>query len=256
MRIGRWMAPVTALAVTTTLVACDDGTGPELPDEMVDDVALVAADAVLEDVALMTTPWAFGGASPSQVPGGHGMGGMGGAWSGTRSVTFYDVTGAVQDAYDDATTARIHFVMQMEHSVTRDAWSASVARSRDETVSGLEGQETTRTFDGTGTETIQRSRHLGDGTERSYAMEGSFTKTAVVVPVPGSESRWPLSGTIHRTMSVTVVGAPDGDHTRSLDITVTFDGDSTATAVVGDRTFEIDLAARAGRNPLRRMHGR
>lgn len=250
MRIARGMAPACGLALALVVAACDDGTAPEVPDEMVDDVALVVADAVLEDVGLMTAPWAFGPRAAGAPPGGHGLGG---ALSGTRSVTFYDASGAVQDAYDAQSTARIHYLMEAEGSVSRGAWSASVARSRDETVSGLEGEETTRTFDGTGSESVERSRHLDDGTERSYRMNGSSTKTAVVVPVPGSDPRWPLSGTIQRTVEVEVTGGPGGDRSRTLDVTVTFDGDSTALVTIGDRTFEIDLAARDGRNPLRRI---
>lgn len=250
MRITRRMAGACGLALALAVAACDDGTAPEVPDEMAEDVALVVADAVLEDVGLMTTPWAFGVRSAAAPPDGHGLGG---ALSGTRSVTFYDAAGVVQDAYDALTTARIHYLAEVEGSVSRGAWSASVARSRDETVSGLEGEETTRTFDGTGSESVERSRHLDDGTERNYRMNGSSTKTAVVVPVPGSEPRWPLSGTIQRTVEVEITGGEGGDRSRTLEVTVTFDGDSTALATVGDRTFEIDLAARDGRNPLRRI---
>jgi hypothetical protein len=87
-------------------------------------------------------------------------------------------------------------------------------------------------------------------------MVGSFTKTDVVVPVPGSESPWPLSGTIHRTMTVTVTGGVNGDFTRDVDVTITFDGDETANAVINGESFEIDLSARAGQDPIRQGFGR
>lgn len=244
------------MTAALALAGCEQATGPEADDEgFLEDMALVAADAALEDVALMTGVFGFGSLSPAAaapgVPGGgHGLGG---ALSGTRSVTFYDATGAEQDRYDAETTASIHYVMEVAGSVERDAWSASLERTRDEIVSGLAGRETTRTFNGTGTEHVSRSRHLDDGSDRSYVMDGEFTKSNVVVPVPGAETRWPLSGTIHRTMTVVVTNGPDGDRTRTVDITITFDGDETATGTINGRTFEIDLSTRRGRNPVRRF---
>lgn len=247
-----------ATAVLAALGGCADSTAPEIDDALLADMALVAADATLEDLALMTATFGFGG--PAAAPGMPGMPGgghgIGGPLSGTRSVTFYDAAGVEQDAYDAITTASIHYVMELAGSVERETWSASMERTRDETVTGLAGEETTRTFNGFGSESMSRSRHLDDGVERAYAMEGEFTKTDVVVPVPGSDPRWPLSGTIHRTMTVTVTNGSDGSGTRTVDVTITFDGDQTATGIINGETFEIDLAARRGQNPVRHFRGR
>jgi len=119
------------------------------------------------------------------------------------------------------------------------------------TVTGLAGVETTRTFNGTGTEDVVRSRTLDDGSESTFDLEGSFTHEDLVVPVPGSSTKYPLSGRITRTMEVTVVNSPKGDFTRDVTVVVTFDGDSTATAVVDGKTYEIDLTARSGAFPLK-----
>ena len=254
---GGSVAAVAALA----LAGCgDSGTAPQLSDELLLNAAVVVADATIEDVNLVSTGFAFGAVGAPELSGGMGGGpgepggrhGIGGDLSGTREVTFYDASGAEQEAYDRDTTASIHFMLELAGEVTRDTWSASIERLRDMTVSGLEGTENTRTFNGSGSETISRSRTLDDGSEATHDMDGTFTYDDVVVPVPGSDSRWPLSGTIHRTLNVTVVNGPNGDYTKTLDVTITFDGDETATAVINGETVEIDLSTREGHFPIRR----
>ena len=250
-----------ALATTLGLGACGDGsTGPQLLDQALSlNAAMVAADATLEDITLARAPLGFvhggmglgpgGGMGPAGRPGGEM--GIGGSLSGTRSVTFYDAAGKEQAAYDSLTTARIHLVLDIAGDVERGVWSGSVKRTRDMTVTGLAGVETTRTVNGTGSEDVQRSRTLDDGTEASFDMEGSFTQESVVVPVPGSAKRYPLSGKITRKMKVSVVNGPKGDETRDVTVVITFDGDNTATAVVNGEAHEIDLDARPGAFPFR-----
>jgi hypothetical protein len=53
-------------------------------------------------------------------------------------------------------------------------------------------------------------------------------------------------------MTVTVT-RPDGERTRNVEIVITFDGDSTATAIVNGEEVEIDLSTREGRLPFRRL---
>ena len=249
-----------ALAATLGLGACgDESTGPELLDQALSlNAAVVAADATLEDITLARTPFAFvhgglglgpgAGVGPAGRPGG--ALGIGGALSGTRTVTFYDAGGTVQPAYDSLTTASMHVVVDIAGDVERGAWSSTVKRTRDMTVSGLAGVEATRTVNGKGTEDVQRSRTLNDGTETSYDMEGAFTQESMVIPAPGSDKKYPLSGKITRTMKVSVVNGPNGDETRDVTVVITFDGDATATAVVNGETYEIDLDARTGAFPL------
>jgi hypothetical protein len=181
--------------------------------------------------------------------------GIGGALTGTRSVTFYDAAGRVQTAYDSLTTASIHFVLDIAGDVERGGWSGSVSRTRDMTVTGIAGIETTRTFNGKGSESVKRSRTLDDGSDATFDVDGSFVQSNLVVPAPGAEKKYPLSGKITRTMSVKVVNGPKGDVTRSVSVVITFDGDNTATAVVNGETLEIDLDARPGAFPLRGFLG-
>ncbi|MHB1191703.1 MAG: hypothetical protein ACYC6F_01540 [Longimicrobiales bacterium] len=260
MKTRKMVTLSLALAAALGVGACsEESTGPELLDQTLSlNAAIVAADATLEDITLARTPFAFvhgglglgpgGGLGPAGRPGG--AFGIGGSLSGTRSVTFYDDTGAVQTAYDSLTTASMHVVVDIAGDVDRAVWSSTVKRTRDMTVSGLLGVEATRTVTGKGTEDVQRSRTLSDGTETSYDMQGTFTQEGLVVPVPGSDKKYPLSGTITRTMRVSVVNGFNGDETRDVTVVITFDGDATATAVVNGETYEIDLDARTGSFPL------
>lgn len=264
MMMTKKTLPTVALVASLALGACaDEALTPDLLDEaLAYHAAIVAADATLEDLTLARAPFAFGpGAAPALAPGagpagrpGGGMG-IGGSLSGTRSVTFYDADGAEQDAYDALTTAKIRYVMDIEGDVARGPWTGSVSRTREMTVSGLIGEEATRTHDGTGSEQVARSRTLDDGSEATFDLDGTFLQEAVVVPVPGSEPRYPLSGTVTRTMKVAVVNSPRGDVSRDVTVVITFNGTNTATALVNGEPHEIDLDARPGAFPLRGRFG-
>jgi len=247
-RSGRILA-VLGVALTG---ACTDTSGPDaLDDALLLDMAIVAADATLEDFGVWSTHFGFspqGG--PSGVPGRPGgRDGIGSPLSGTREMTFFDAAGNVQDEFDELTTASIHYVSDVSGEVARDNWTATISRTRDKTITGLEGEETHRTWNGTGTEDIARSRHTDDGA-RSYEMTGNFTYHDVVVPIPGSDPRYPISGSISRTMNA-VMTSGDETRTREVEMTITFDGDETATIIVNGEEREIDLSTREGRNPLR-----
>jgi len=250
------------LAAVGTIVlvgaACDQSTGPELLDDaLAMDLAIVAADATIEDLNLWMSPFEFGGAATAPAigapgrPGGHG--GFDGEFSGTRSITFFDAEGLEMDRYHALETESMNIVLDIEGSVERDTWSATIVRTRDMTVSGLSGEEVTRTWNGSGTEMVTRSRNSEDA-ERSRTIDGTFEHEDVVVPIPGSDSRRPISGTIRRSMTVsTTIG--DETTTRQVDIVITFDGDDTAIVTVNGVEMEIDLTAREGRNPVRRIGG-
>jgi hypothetical protein len=252
-RTRGWL--VLALAVAGA--GCSETAGLDaIDDGALRDLAIVAADETLEEVNTFAQPFGFGplGEGPGAGrPGGrHGFGAEG---SGTTSRTFYDAEGALQDEYDELSTARIEVETIVDGGVSRDGWTASVYRERLMTITGLEGEETHRTMNGAGVSETTRSRHTDEG-DRTYEMSGSFTMTDVVVPIPGSEPRYPVSGTVTRTMSGTRTDA-DGTESRSMEMTVTFDGDETAVAIVNGEEYEIDLSARSGGRPWgRRGPGR
>jgi len=253
--------------------ACEDGVGPssyqtERPtlnnNQFTMDMALVAADAVLEDIDAWGSEFDFGiglgfeaATSVNQQksskkfhpckPGHHKLG-----WSCTREVSFFDEDGNSQTAYDKLTTERVHAVTDISGDVSREKWSALVNRERDMNITGLAGENTHRTINGSGTVDVSKSRHLKDGSTREYDMTGTFTKTNVVMPVRGTTPRYPTSGTITRSMQAKVVNGRKGDREKSVEMTITFDGDSTANMVVNGEELEIDLTTRKGKNPLRR----
>ena len=225
------------------LAACSDTAGPNGSalafDELVTlDVAMVAADGVLENLAAMQQ--SFGGALGTAP------------MTGTRTVTFLDADGNQQDAFDELTTATIHIVSEFSGEVDRESWSASMLRTRDMTISGLEGEETTRTANGSGTVAVTRSRHTDDSGTRTHEMTGTSLVDNVVHGVPREENPYPLSGSITMDMTVNITNGPDGDVTRTRTVVVTFNGTQFATMTVDGESFEVDLSTRSGGHPFRR----
>ena len=189
------------------IAACSDVAGPgsELDEQLTLDVAMVAADATLEDLVDMGQLMA-GGVLPAPAEDG--------TRSATRTVTFFDADDNEQTAHDPETTASIHVVMEGSREFSRESWTASGTRARDLWITGLQGVETTRTVNGTGSGTITRSSHTDADEDRTYDMSTASTIADVVHPVPRTDDSWPLSGTITREISVTITNGPDGDVTR------------------------------------------
>lgn len=226
------------------LAACSDTVGPDaFEDSLTLDVAMIAADAAIDEFGDMG--WLFGGGglqAPSEASTG----------TRTRTATFFDADGNEQEARDPLTTASIHLLVESTHEFSRDSWTGTGTRSRDLWITGLEGEETTRIVNGTGTSTVTRSQHTdADGT-RTYDMSGTSVIENVVHPVPRTDEAWPLSGTITRDVTINVVNGPDGDVTKSRTVVITFNGTNLATMTVDGESFEIDLSTRSGRHPFRR----
>ncbi len=230
-----------ALLTTIALAACNDANGPSEEDLALNEaVAEVAADAAIADVqqmffALNAEP-ALGASYDAAAP----------PRDFSRTVTFYDVLGTIMDAYNSETTASINIVVEASGTVERDGWTASVTRSRDFTVSGLEGAETSRTWNGTGSGTVAGSQHTDEHGDRSYDMASSVVIDAVVRDLPRDLNPWPMSGTITRTVTVTITTA-DGVVTRERTAVLTFNGTQFAILRLNgdDQEYEVDLAARA-----------
>ncbi len=234
----------TKIAFMTAFIfaACSDATAPE-SDPLIDaDVALMAADAAIDDLRSMSN--LFGGLVGAPAPMSADT------LTRTRVITFYDAEGNVQDAHDPVTTASINVVVDVSGNVVRDNWTATIERHRDMTASGLEGDETTRIWNGSGNGNVQGTHTDSSGT-RSYNMSGTSLIVDVVRGLPREENPYPLSGTINRDITVTVIGGPDGDVTRQRTVSITFNGTQFASLTVNGETFEVDLAARDGRHPIR-----
>lgn len=250
-RSGRRQRPFLNVWSSATLSAlalagCSDAsTGPDSADELTSAVAALAADAALEDLATMDAV-VLGPGGAFAPPYGEG------SFERERTVTFFDAGGAEQDAYHPLETASLRFVLSIGGEVSRDGFFASVERHRDTRVTGLLGEEETRTWNGEGDSRWERVR-LNDDGERSYEAEATLVIDDVVRSVDRAANPWPLSGTITRTVEITIVNGPNGDETRERTVVITFDGTQFATLTIdGEAANDVDLATREGRNPLRR----
>lgn len=236
-----------ALLSTFALAACNDANGPSALDQAIDeDVALVAADAVLEDLQQMSVSLGF------QAASGVSFDVAAPPRNFSRTVTFFDAAGNQQDAYNPLTTASMRMLIEMSGAVERDGWTATIARSRDVTVSGLVGEEMERTWNGTSSTAVTRSQHTDANGTRTYDMSGVGTIADVVRGVPRDVNPWPLSGTITRSITVVITNGPDGDVTRERTVLVTFNGTQFATLTVNGEEFELDLAALQSDRAVRR----
>ncbi len=246
-----------AIGVAVLLAACNtEGTGPELtPLQSLilnRDVALVAADAVGQDIEIMGGPGgSFGfGFAPSSAgsdePNHPFRCGTNEREHLTiiRTCIFKDASGATQPGYDATTTASVAVHAEIEGEIVRDNWSASVKRVRDFVVSGLAGTETTRTWNGTGSGTSTRSRHRDNNETRQYDVTATGTVTNVVVPVPRTDNGWPLSGTIAKQITVKITGGPHDGATRTRNVLITFNGTQFVPIKVNENTFTFDLRTR------------
>ena len=228
-----------------TLAACSDTAGLEssFEESLTLDVAMIVADAAIDefgDLGLL-----FGGRGSFMAPSGPSTRTV------THTATFFDADGNEMDR-DPLTTASIHLVIESTHEFSRDSWTATGTRSRDLWITGLEGEEASRTVNGTGSGSVIRSQHTDEDGTRTYDMLSTSVIENVVHPVPRADDAWPLSGTITRNVTINVVNGPDGDVTKTRTAVITFNGTFLATLTVGDETFEIDMSARSDRHPFRR----
>ena len=224
-----------------TLAACSDTAGLEssFEESLTLDVAMIAADATIDEFGDLGPLFGGGGGPP---PGGESA----------RTATFFDAAGDPQEVHDPLTTASIHLVIESTREFSRDSWTATGTRSRDVWITGLEGEETSRTVNGTGSGSVTRSQHTDEDGTRTYDMLSTSVIENVVHPVPRADDAWPLSGTITRNVTINVVDGPDGDATKTRTAVITFNGTNLVTMTVGDETFEIDMSARSDRHPFRR----
>jgi hypothetical protein len=247
----RMLTPLAAAsAASLALGACGDtATESRVDEDLVnDDVALLAADAIAEDLEVMNSLLTVMGVASAPVAFNvmdH---------SRSRTVEFFDGEGNLQSAFDPITTASIHTVLVVSGDVTRDGLEWSMDRTRDMWVTGLEGRETERTWNGTGTDDRTRARVTAAGESRSYDMSGTLQVEDVIRGVPRAEFPWPLSGTITRDLTIDVTNGPNGDETITRLVVLTFDGTRYPTLTVNGVEYEVDLAA-TGRDRVHRHMG-
>jgi hypothetical protein len=176
----------------------------------------------------------------------------------TRSFAFANTAGAVQQAFDSATTDRINTRSSITGTVAGgfhrgfghgfrhgygpgpandgrprpprlDNDTTTVNNSSDRTVSGLRG--TTRLVNGAsaGTETTVGTDSVGRVTIVRVAGD---TATGVSIPIPASGQPYPTAGSIVRSMRVTLTYTGAAAQTSTRREVITFDGTTTATVTI------------------------
>ncbi len=245
---------LVAAGVVIGLVACSkDGAGPTSSDLLLNqEVANVSADAAARDVEFMHGPGGpmgfgfHGDRAHFDCAAGeaHGL-------TVTRTCIYKDADGDNQAAYDSVTTSSVSVHVTVTGSVDRGHFSETVNDVRDYTVSGLTGEETQQTWNGTGSGTSTKVRDK-DSMTIQLDMTHQESATNVVIPVPHTDNSWPLSGTIQEHVTVKITGGSKDGTTETRDVTITFDGTQFATVTVNGDTFQVDLAARG--KPERHGH--
>jgi hypothetical protein len=246
MRRSTGFLTLSAAAIMALGACSDTPAGPTqtLPT-LNADIANAVADGVGEDVQLMRdlnfglrTGWHV--CEAKVLPVGLTI---------LRQYAFYDASGAAMEKFDPAQTAAIRVKRQLDGSVSREveggSMTAEVHHVRDMAVSGLQGDEQKRTWNGTGQSQIARTRISDANGTRSYEIKAGVAIASVVVPHRNNQDLdpWPLSGTI--TKEVTGKVTFNGE-TRTVDrkVVITFNGTQFPTATVNGEPFTLDLANR------------
>jgi len=252
---------LAALPALLVLGACtSDLQAPATDDQLIDlDVAQYVAEATNDDIVLMTSE-----ANVAMQPGfdqstdcqrvglfrlrchprvfwGDGQ------LTISREVTFYDTLGNEMSAFDPLATDSINFVVAIEGTTERSGQrgtvSMTVNRQRNVTVSGLGGTETARTWNGTGSADVNRTRTSDEHGDRVYDMSSTTSIQDVVIQVPRADT-WPLSGTITRHVSVQVVQGLDDPRTRERTVMIEFNGTHLVPITINGVTHTLDLETR------------
>lgn len=251
------MRQTHALVATLLLVAAcsDDSTGPSttLTTQQRADVAAAMGESAANDVDAMSQTgtsssvlFGFGGDLDggvcTSVLGNLVCTATAGTVSGEATLSFRDGSGQPQTSYDATTTASVLIETEVSGDVTRNGFTIDLDHQGTFTVTGLAGNETARTWNGTGSTTVSSS--LFGGT-RSYALSSSSAFQAIIVPATGSEPRWPISGRLSSNVQLEITGGQDDGKQFSTTVQIDFNGTANVPMIVGGTTFMLNLETRA-----------
>lgn len=161
----------------------------------------------------------------------------------SRSVAFYDSTGAVMSAYNDTLTASANFQVSVNGVRVVTYGADTLSRQRNMTASGLLGHETSRTWNGTGVRSDGGYR-VDSTRTRTYHTTDTTTFANIVVNLPRTTYPYPISGTITRQISGSGSVLRSGTSrtfTFSRTVTITFNGTRYVPMTVGTMSFILDL---------------
>jgi len=248
-----WTYRFSAIGALAVLAACsstdtNSGTGPTAAasQNVTTDVATMATELGAQDVEAMHGPgggFGFGlhpdlGRFSCDSVDHEGL-------TVVRTCTYADSDGVAQDAYDSNSTATVTVHTEISGAIDRGPWSATMDRTSDLVVSGLAGANATMIWNGSSAGTASRVRQVDSTETREYDMTFTGSITDVVIPVPHTDTSWPLSGVIARDVTVTIIGGPRDGTTVTRSTTLEFNGTQYATLTVNGETFQVDLARRS-----------
>lgn len=149
-----------------------------------------------------------------------------------RSFSFLDAAGAMQQAFDTATTNTVNVKTSVNGTITHhETVTSTVNAASDFTVTGLASGSTQRTVNGTsaGTESTIGTR---DEVAFTASRTAGDTITGIVIPIQDGRPTYPTAGTIVRSMQATVTLSGESPSTSSRREVITFDGSATAKVVI------------------------
>jgi hypothetical protein len=243
MKSVRMIHAAIAAAALGGVAACTEAVAPELSDvEVVQDLALSSGDAIALDVSELVANEVFGG-----FGGAPAMDNAPAEVTVTRSRTCYDENGTAQDQCDGLTTASMRIQVTLDGTRQRENFIANIHRTRDLVISGLLGQETSRTHNGVGTAndttTLQRS-----GFTRTVRESSVDSVVNIVFNLPHANNPWPVSGQIIRNVNatITITGPREETRTISRRVVVTFPADAqgNVSIQIGTNACTLNLVTR------------
>ena len=151
----------------------------------------------------------------------------------TRSFSFLDASGAVQQAFNRTTTNTVNVTAST--SGTRlhhdDKDTTTVNASSDFTVAGLASGSTQRTVAGKSAGT-ESTKGIKDSVAFTSLRTAGDTITGLVIPIQNDRPTFPTAGTIVRSMQAVVTLAGQTPSTSSRREVITYDGSATAQVVI------------------------
>jgi len=151
----------------------------------------------------------------------------------TRSFSFLDASGAVQQSFNRMTTNTVNVTTsttgtRLHHD---DQDTTTVNASSDFTVAGLASGSTQRTVAGKSAGT-ESTKGLKDGVAFTSLRTAGDTITGLVIPIQDGRPTFPTAGTIIRSMQAVVTLAGQTPSTSSRREVITYDGSATAHVVI------------------------
>ncbi|MBI4539594.1 MAG: hypothetical protein HY704_08830 [Gemmatimonadetes bacterium] len=257
MGVHGWIRWSAALAAALAVAACaNDSTAPapESPATETIDLAALGAELGLPGLVAEHTARAAGGRGDCTYNQSTGWfecppltrNGL----TINRSFALYDGKGNPQSKYDAVTTASTRIRTSVNgKTLTRDnTGSMTVNRSGDMTISGMEGEETRRTHNGTEGGTV-----VTEGTRNGVKIRSTSTvadaTSNVVIPLRNSGNKWPLSGTVTHSGTTTVTREDTGEsRTFTQRRVTTYNGSNLVPVEITrngtTRSCTLDLEAR------------